>query len=129
MNKEVDNFLDKLNHPLRPTIDLIRSIILNMNCQIIETIKWNSPNYSFLDKDLITIRIQPIKNIQLILHRGAKKKEQPDQRLIDTSFKLLSWKENDRAIVTFGTHDEVTSNSEALKLVLKNWVMANIDKP
>src|SRR5690348_5510013 len=100
-NKEVTRFLHELNHPLRDEIEQLRLIILAADSRLTENIKWNGPNYCLdNDNDRITMKIQPPKQLQLILHRGAKVKVQPKDRLINDESGLLVWKENDRAIVT-----------------------------
>ena len=95
LNNKVNTFLDELNHPLRVEIDFLRNIILDSNDKIDENIKWNGPNYTVQNQDRITMRIQPPKQIQLIFHRGAKKLEQPKEKLINDESNLLIWKEND----------------------------------
>src|SRR5690606_13351072 len=101
-SSEVTLLLDGLNHPFRAEIDYLRDCILSVHPELAECVKWNGPNYTFLTEDRITMRVQPpIQQVQLILHRGAKKQEQPPQRLIAHPSKLLVWKENDRAIITF----------------------------
>lgn len=102
LNVDVSIFLDKINHPFRKEIELLRLVLLNAHDGIEENIKWNGPNYTVNGDDRITMRVQPPKqNVQLIFHRGSKKLEQPKSRLITESSGLLTWKENDRAIVTF----------------------------
>ena len=82
-SNEVSHFIDVLNHLLRNEIELLRTIILRANNELTENIKWNGPNYCFQNQDRISMRIQPPIQIQLIFHRGAKKLEQLNDRLID----------------------------------------------
>lgn len=122
LSEEVTNFLDKLNHPLRKEIDVLRNLILSSNNLLIENIKWNGPNYSWCGNDRITMRIQPPKQIQIIFHRGAKKLEQPQNRLINDETNFLSWKENDRAIVSFKGFDEIENSKTILQRVVSDWL-------
>lgn len=128
MNKilsiDVSLFLDTLNHPLRSEIDNLRTIILKANDELDENIKWNSPNYSFRNEDRITMRVQPPKQIQLIFHRGAKKLEQPSDRLIQDKSTLLQWKENDRAVVAFKNGSEIERASSDLSAIINKWINA-----
>ncbi len=128
MNKilsiDVSLFLDTLNHPLRNEIDSLRSIIIQANGELEENIKWNSPNYGFGNEDRITVRVQPLKKIQLIFHRGAKKLEQPSDRLIQDKSTLLQWKENDRAVVTFKNATEIEYASSDLSAIINKWINA-----
>ena len=123
-SKEVAKFLDDLKHPLRKEIEQLRSIILGADTGLTENIKWNGPNYSFNGEDRITMRIHPPKQVQIIFHRGAKKVAQPAQRLIDHDSRLLLWKENDRAIVTFTNKNEIEADAAELKEIVRKWIAA-----
>ncbi|GAA0880667.1 hypothetical protein GCM10009119_36370 [Algoriphagus jejuensis] len=123
-NPEVTHFLDALDHPLRTEIELLRSIILESDKGIRENIKWNGPNFIFAGTDRITMKIHPPKQIQLVFHRGAKKLEQPKERLIQDRFGLMDWRENDRAIVGFRTQAEITSNRDNLSVLIRAWIKA-----
>ncbi len=124
LSKEVSLFLDALNHPLRSEIDLLRSIILTANQELTENIKWNGPNYCYENQDRISMRIQPPKQIQLIFHRGAKKLEQPKEKLIGDNSKILVWKENDRAVASFKNKTEIEKSETELSNIIKNWLEA-----
>lgn len=123
-NIEVTTFLDQQNHNLRKEIDKLRDCIISTNVNLIENIKWNGPNYSFNEIDCITMKIQPpnSKQIQLIFHRGAKKQEQPKNKLIEDQSNLLIWKENDRAIASFKTITEIETVESELKEIIKKWI-------
>jgi len=128
-SKEVTEFLNDLNHPFRNEIEELRDCILASDKNLIENIKWNAPNYSFENEDRITMRIQPITTkVQLIFHRGAKKHEQPKERLIaNKSIKLL-WKENDRAIITFKNKQEIENGKSELEKIINEWLSAAKNK-
>jgi uncharacterized protein YdeI (YjbR/CyaY-like superfamily) len=124
-NKEVTQFLDDQNHPFRSEIEVLRLLILNTNLELTENIKWNGPNYSFAEQDRITIKIQPPKNIQIIFHCGAKVKEQPKGKLIKNDFGLLIWKENNRAVATFNSMQEIKKNALQLSSIVKEWLASS----
>ena len=121
-NTEVTSFLLAQNHPLLKEIELLREIILSCDKNIIENIKWNGPNYLYNEQDRITMKINPPKNIQIIFHRGAKKQEQPKDKLINDDSGLMEWKENDRAVVTFKNSADIQANTAALKKIVKLWL-------
>jgi hypothetical protein len=123
-NNEVTAFLDSQNHPLRNEIEELRTSILIADDGLTENIKWNGPNYCHNAQDRITMRIQPPKQLQLVFHRGAKKLEQPQNRLIDTKSKLLIWKENDRAVVTFKNMQEIKDAQTDLAKIVLDWIYA-----
>jgi len=129
LNKEVTEFLDNLNHPFRREIEQLRLTILNANGGLAENIKWNGPNYRFNNDDRITMRVQPPnKEIQLIFHRGAKVKEQLDEKIIQDGSGLLVWKENDRAVATFKNVTEIESRKEDLTRIVTVWITATSGK-
>jgi hypothetical protein len=124
LNNEVTSFLDELNHPFRNEIEQLRNCILTANSELAENIKWNGPNYCFEKEDRITMRIQPpTKKVQLIFHRGAKKQPQPKDKLISNKSKILLWKENDRAIVTFKSLQEIYSGKTDLTEIINEWIV------
>lgn len=122
MNTEVTRFLDEQNHPLRAEIERLREIIISSVSGLSENIKWNGPNYSFEGADRISMKIQPPKQIQIIFHRGAKKQDQPKEKLIQTNTKLLTWKENDRAIATFKSAADIQEYEPDLRAVVAAWI-------
>ena len=125
INSEVTALLDELNHPFRKEIEQLRNCILAANNNLNENIKWNGPNYSFDNEDRVTMRVQPpIKQVQLIFHRGAKKQEQPKDKLIANKSKMLVWKENDRAIVTFKSLQDIENGKAELTTIVNEWINA-----
>ncbi len=125
LNSEVNAFLDGQNHPFRNEIEQLRMYILASDETLTEDVKWNGPNYCFEGEDRITIRIQPPKKqAQLIFHRGAKKRAQPTDKLIADKSGLLTWKENDRAIITFKSLEEIVEAKDALKKIITEWIKA-----
>lgn len=124
LNPKVTDFLIELNHPLYIEINTLRQIILCVDDNIEEGIKWNGPNYSFNNVDCITIKIQPPTKIQVIFHRGAKVKEQLLDKLIKDDSGLLVWIENDRAFVSFKNVEEIALNKENFIRIVKEWITA-----
>ncbi|WP_423149732.1 DUF1801 domain-containing protein [Rubrolithibacter danxiaensis] len=126
LNSEVTDFLDEQNHALRTEIEQLRICILSSDDNLTENIKWNGPNYCFDNEDRITMRIQPptTKQIQIIFHRGAKKQEQPKEKLIEDNSKFLIWKENDRAVATFKNLTDLENAKPALTEIVKKWINA-----
>ncbi|HMS65115.1 MAG TPA: DUF1801 domain-containing protein [Ignavibacteria bacterium] len=125
LSSGVTDFLNEQNHPFRKEIELLRNYILKADKNLIENIKWNGPNYCFNNEDRITMRIQPqVKQVQLIFHRGAKKLKQPKNKLIANNSKLLIWKENDRAIVTFKNIQDIENGKAEFTKIIKEWINA-----
>jgi len=123
-NPDVTTLLHDLNPPFRNGIELLRHLILSADSGITENIKWNGPNYCFENEDRITMRVQAPKQVQLIFHRGAKVKEQPEAKLIQDESGLLAWKENDRAVASFKNMAEIESRKEELTAIVRDWIRA-----
>lgn len=124
LSNEVTAFLDSNELSLRDEIEYLRTIIMSVDFDLTEGIKWNGPNYSINGKDLITIRIDSPKRLQIIFHRGAKVLEQPKERVLSEKYDFLLWKENDRAIATFNSLKEIQENTSMLKEVVTKWIEA-----
>ena len=124
-NTEVTKFLDEQNHPFRKEIEQVRNYILSANPDLTENIKWNGPNYCVGNADRITMRIQPpSKQVQLIFHRGVSKQAQPEDKLIANKSKRLVWKENDRAIITFKSLEDIENGKSELIEIVTEWINA-----
>lgn len=125
-NTDVTIFLDNLEHPFRKEIELLRNYILTANSGLTENIKWNGPNYCFEEADRITMKIQPpSKPVQLVFHRGVSKQVQPKDKLISNSSNLLIWKENDRAIITFKSLQDIESGKNDIMTIINEWISAS----
>jgi len=128
-SSEVTEFLKELNQPFRNEMEELRDFILTSNKNLTENIKWNAPNYCFENEDRITMRIQPMTTkVQLIFHRGSKKQEQPKDKLIANKSKILVWKENDRAIITFKNSQEIEKGKHELEKIINEWIIAAKNK-
>lgn len=113
----------KLDHPLKPVVELLRESILAADAKLYERIKWNAPSFGYGDEDRITFNLRARDNVQLIFHRGAKAKA-------DTSFKfsdptqLINWITNDRGTVSFRDLDDAKTNRAAFAKLVKAWIKA-----
>jgi uncharacterized protein YdeI (YjbR/CyaY-like superfamily) len=125
LSKEVDKFLNQLNHPLIEEIQTLRKLILSCSEELSENVKWKAPNYTHNGQDRITMKILPPKNIQLIFHSGAKKQEQPANHLIEDPNGLLTWKENDREIATFTNFEGIEKSKETICKLVTDWISAS----
>jgi NAD(P)-dependent dehydrogenase (short-subunit alcohol dehydrogenase family) len=102
----------------------IKEIRVFSRDELTESVKWNGPNYSINGEDRITIRISPKKQLQVIFHRGAKVKEMPKNRLLSGDYDILIWKENDRAIASFNTMNEIQEKRQMIIEVVGKWIEA-----
>lgn len=116
-------YLDQLDHPLKPEILKIREMILSANPDLTEHIKWNAPSFCMDGEDKITFNLPPKKDsIQLVLHRGAKKRELPKEKLISDDSGLLKWATNDRAVIRFTALKEILENESKFLEIIRKWL-------
>ena len=120
----VDNFMAELEHPLKSGIEQLRSAILASNGAITEHVKWNAPSFRFDGVDRVTFRLRPGDRLQLVLHRGAKVRDDARDFRFDDDSGLLDWVATDRAVITFRDLDDVAARQAAVVDVVNRWVAA-----
>lgn len=118
---DVDAFLRDLEHARKDEIEAVRAIIRTADKKLVEKIKWNAPSYGYGD-DRITFRLQPKDQVQLVFHRGAKKRV--DEFRFDDATHLLQWVAEDRAVVTFTGADDIRAKKTKLTKLVKAWMQA-----
>jgi hypothetical protein len=119
-NNEVNCFLADFEHPLKAELLLLRDYIKTDFPTLTEIIKWNAPSYKHDDIDFLTFNLAKPNDIKLILHRGAKSKEQPKTKIIEDKSGLLKWASNDRAVITITPHSHI--DRENLRVIITNWM-------
>jgi hypothetical protein len=107
-SEQVEEFLRKLEHPLKKEIDEVRNIILSVDNQITEHIKWNASSYCIEGDDRITFNLHGKGFFRLIFHCGVKAKGGDIKKTLfaDTS-DILEWVTGDRALVKFSNKNDV----------------------
>lgn len=118
---DVDAFLRDLKHKRKDDIQAIRAIVRAADRKIVERIKWNAPSYGY-DDDRVTFRLQPKDAVQLIFHRGAKKRT--DAFVFDDDTGLLEWLADDRAAVTFKDQANIRAKKARLTHLVRSWMKA-----
>ncbi|WP_379133834.1 DUF1801 domain-containing protein [Paenibacillus sp. sgz500958] len=124
-SQSVTEFMDQFEHPLKPEIEVVRSVILEAHDGITEQIKWNAPSFCYHNEDRITFNFRGKGYFQLIFHCGAKVKSGAgDSKLIDDDEGLLEWITLDRATVKFTDMNDVVNKKEKLVNAVRKWVQA-----
>lgn len=118
---DVDAFLRDLMHKRKDEIQAVRAIVRTANKKLVERVKWNAPSYGY-DDDRITFRLQPKDVVQLIFHRGAKKRT--DTFDFDDDTGLLEWLADDRAAVTFKGPADIRAKKTKLAKLVRGWIKA-----
>lgn len=121
--QQVEEYLKKLEHPLKREIEEVRRIILSIDNEHSEHVKWNAPSFRFHNDDRVTFNFHGNGYFRLVLHRGTKVKESMDLRpLFENVQGLMEWVADDRAVIKFTDMKDVEAKRELLKEVVKRWV-------
>ena len=117
----VDEFLRKLDHPLKGVVEVIRGLILGADSRIAEGIKWNAPSFRTTEY-FATTNLRLKGGIGVILHLGAKVRDLPGGLAIEDPAKLLKWLARDRASVEFSGLEDLADKQEAFQNVIREWI-------
>ena len=121
---DVQAFLRGLKHARKDEVEAVREIILSAHPGITERIKWNAPSFCIDGDDRITFRLQPGDRVQLVFHRGARKRDDATTFSFEDGSGLLEWVARDRALVTFEDLDDVKAKRAAFKDLVRRWMIA-----
>ena len=122
-SEDVDAFLLKLKHPLKPELEAVRKIILGADPRIREGIKWNAPSFRF-EEYFATAGLRPNANfVHVIFHKGAKVKDNSTvgMRISDPSG-MLEWLAEERCAAKFHDLEDVRAKEPALRNIVKQWI-------
>lgn len=123
-SEQVTAHIQKLNPEIADVVDHIRQIILDVDTQIGERIKWNNPSFYYTGemkpfdpkeyKREIAVFNLFKERIMLVFPSGAK--------INDTSGLLQGDYKDGRRIATFSNLEDVISKKEVLKNSIKVWL-------
>src|SRR4051812_25090148 len=110
---DVEAFLAKLEHPFKQEILALRQILLGADPAIAEGIKWNAPSFR-TSEYFATFQLRAKDGVQIILHRGAKKRADAAAGVpIADPGSLLEWLGSDRASVKFRDSKDIDARRAA----------------
>lgn len=119
---DVDRFMAELEHPMKASIERLRVAIMAENPTLTEQIKWKAPSFCVDGVDRVTFTLHPANHIRLVLHRGAKVREDvADFTFVDDTG-LVAWATPDRGVVTFTSAEVAQQNEAALLGLIGRWV-------
>ncbi len=70
-NLEVSGWLAELEHPLKDVILALRTVFLEADDRVTETIKWKSPTFVY-EGNLASIDPKAKRHVAVLFHRGAE---------------------------------------------------------
>ena len=119
-HRTVAEFLAAQPPEVRDQVEVLRELAVRAEPALVETIKWNSPNFSLDGQDLLTINVGRGDAVLLVLHRGT---EIAEDKGAATSFTgdprgLLTWHSDIRASMPVPAPDGL----EDATVVVRAWV-------
>ena len=112
-NENVDDFMEKLDHPLKAEVQVVRSIIKHTNALITEEIKWNAPSFSYQGNYLVTFNLRESKRIHLVFH---------NPEIAKVKSKLLEGNYKDRRMAYFADMQDISVKKSLLEKALKDLI-------
>lgn len=123
MTKTHQEFLASFDDNRKRLVEAMLAGITEACPMLTETVKWNAPTFCFDGKDRMTLMLHKPDRVGLILHTGARPKEDkkaPHLYTDDTG--LLIWNSNVRATLTFFDINEFLSKKSAFQKAVVRWV-------
>jgi uncharacterized protein YdhG (YjbR/CyaY superfamily) len=111
--EQVNEFMDKLDHPFKAEVQMIREIIKNVNKDITEQIKWKAPTFSYKGEYLVTFNLWEKKHIHLVFHNPMVSK---------VKSKMLEGDYDDRRMTHFADRSEIQAKRKTLEKALKDLI-------
>lgn len=107
--QQVADYMQALQHPLKPEIEAVRAIIKGAGSQIKERIKWNAPSY-YHTHDFVTFNLRSPEQVHLVFHYA------PVVHIVSS---LLQGDYKDRRMVYFRNMAEVENRKAELQFIVR----------
>jgi hypothetical protein len=122
----VDEFIGKLDHPLKELVIQLRELILETKPYLTEQVKWNAPSFCYNGDDRVTMNLSKKDQVLLIFHLGAKGGDEKNlETLIKNPDTTLQWLSSNRAMMKFYSTADLKNQKAVLKNNIKDWLKAS----
>ncbi|MDO3624800.1 DUF1801 domain-containing protein [Mucilaginibacter sp. BT774] len=122
---KVDAYMAKLDHPLKSLVQAVRELILSVDPEIGEEVKWNAPTFFYTGemrpfnpkeykRYLIVFNLFQKDCLRLVFPSGA--------RVNDTSGLLEGTYADGRRLAMFRSMDDVQAKKDTIQKVIKEWL-------
>jgi hypothetical protein len=120
----VTDHIQKLEPALGKTVEALRQIILRVDREIGDRIKWNNPSFYYTgEMKLFDPKEYKREIIVMNLHKGRIMLVFPSgAKVNDTSGLLEGDFKDGRRICVFAAMEDIKSKERALKQVIKTWL-------
>lgn len=105
--------MERLDHPFKAEVQMVREIIRNVNKDITEHIKWNAPSFGYRGESLVTFNLWEKQRIHLVFHNPLISKVRS---------KLLEGDYDHRRMAYFSDENDITAKQSALEKTLKDLI-------
>jgi hypothetical protein len=119
--EDVETYLASFDHPYRQEVLALRQIILNAAPGISEGIKWNVPSFR-THEYFATFYLRDKDGVKIILHLGAKLRDNTQKMEIVDPESLLEWLSKDRASVKFRDVNDIQAKETAFVNLIREWI-------
>lgn len=111
--EQVDAFMDKLDHPFKAEVQMVREIIKSVNPDITEQIKWNAPTFSYKGEYMVTFNLWEKGRIHLVFHNPMISKVKSE---------ILEGDYDHRRMAYFSDRNDIEAKKTTLQKVLKDLI-------
>jgi len=111
--EQVDRFMEKLDHPFKAEVQMMREIIKEVNNEITEQIKWKAPSFSYKGQYLVTFNLWEKGRIHLVFHNPM---------ISQVRSKLLEGEYGHRRMAYFADRNDIQAKRKALEKALKDLI-------
>ncbi len=128
MAKTHQAFLAEFADARKPLLEALLLAISDECPHLTEIIKWNAPSFCDNGKDRMTVMLHKSDRVGLILHTGAKPKEDKKApHLYEDPTGLLEWNSNIRATISFTSMDDFLAKQPLFRQAVNIWISKTKD--
>ena len=109
---KIDEFVNKLKHPLKAEIEAVIRIIREASPDLEEDVKWGGPSFDYKEP-MATFNPRITNYVAVIFHKGE---------LLNDNTGLLEPGPKGKAYAKFHSMEEVKKHKGNLQKVVKNWI-------
>jgi len=113
--------MQALDHPHKQGVVVLRRVILAVDPAITEEVKWNAPSFKVHDH-FATFKLHPPKQIQLVLHTGARPQMPTKAFRLEVPGLAVKWAAPDRCVLSFASSDMASEQSPLVAEAVRQWL-------
>lgn len=110
--EQVEAYMDKIKHPMKPELEVMRKIIKDASTKISERIKWNAPSY-YYKEDIVTFNVRPTEHVHLVFHHPT---------IVEVKSSMLQGDYKDRRMAYFKDMKEIKANKNELQKIINEVI-------